>query len=106
MDGFTQYLPLFTSVFGLFGFLIGAGWLSRGYLNNKFDEVHDNIDQKVNSLEKNIIQKLEYHERHDDERFGAIDRAVWDIRIRNAARDGLTFLKDSDAPRSATSTNL
>lgn len=63
------------------------GWVAAWWFSKKFEEVHDNIDTKVQNLEKNIISKLEYHERHDDTRFASIDKAVWEIKVRNAARD-------------------
>lgn len=35
-----------------------------------------------------IMNKLEYHERHDDQRFGELRDDIWEIRLRNAAKDG------------------
>ncbi len=64
------------------------GWVAAWWFSRKFGEVHDNFDTKINALEKNIVSKLEYHERHDDDRFAEIRNAVWDIRVRNAAIDG------------------
>lgn len=87
MDSFLPYFPLFAWSFGTAVTLLGFGWMAQSYLNRKFNETHDALNQQLGSLEKNIIQKLEYHERHDDERFSAIDKAVWEIRVRNAARD-------------------
>lgn len=39
-------------------------------------------------VKDDIIGKLEYHERHDDQRFQEIRNDVWEIRVRNAALDG------------------
>ena len=47
-----------------------------------------------------IIAKLEYHERHDDERFEqmskdiasryhTVNNRIWNIELRNAAKDGV-----------------
>lgn len=84
---YTQYAQLFTFAMGLVGALLTSGWVAASYLNRKFGDLHDTIDDKIESLEKNIVHKLEYHERHDDDRFAEIRNAVWDIRLRNAARD-------------------
>ncbi len=89
MNSINEMLVSASYFFGIVGSLTFAGWCAAVYLNRKFNEVHDNIDEKTNSLEKNIIQKLEYHERHDDTRFSEIRDAVWKIRIRNAAQDGV-----------------
>lgn len=40
-------------------------------------------------VEKAIAEKLEYHERHDDDRFGQIRSDLAELRIRNAAKDAL-----------------
>lgn len=34
-----------------------------------------------------ILEKLEYHERHDDIRFDALTKDLWEIRVRNASVD-------------------
>jgi len=71
----------------LVSFFVAAGWISAWWFSKKFNEVHDAIDNKVEKLEKTILTKLEYHERHDDERFSSVDKAVWEIKVRNAAID-------------------
>lgn len=54
----------------------------------------------ITEASKDIINKLEYHERHDDERFDALSKDVatryhtvnnriWNIELRNAAKDGI-----------------
>lgn len=98
MNNYSEWTSLITFALSVAGFLIGFGWFSAWWVSKKFGEVHDNIDDKILSLEKNIIQKLEYHERHDDTRFKEIRDAVWNIKIRNAAIDGLnTPARGSDA---------
>jgi len=47
------------------------------------------VSERVSTVEKVIVGKLEYHERHDDSRFGAIRDDLSDIRIRNASKDAL-----------------
>lgn len=88
MNTISDWASLTAYALGLIFSLMSTGWVSAWWLNRKFNEVHVKIDDNINSLEKNIVQKLEYHERHDDERFMEIRNAVYDIRLRNAAKDG------------------
>lgn len=41
------------------------------------------------SLTKEILDKLEYHERHDDIRFSQLHDSIWDMKVRNAAIKGI-----------------
>lgn len=45
-------------------------------------------------MKEDILNKLEYHERHDDERFGQVSNDLWTLRVRNAAFDAAEKLKD------------
>lgn len=83
----SEWIGLITFALSIMGSLITIGWVTALWLSKKFTEVHDNIGEKVLQLEKNIISKLEYHERHDDDRFSQVDKSIWEIRVRNAARD-------------------
>lgn len=60
-----------------------AWWLSGNFLS---------IRKDIYALEKIILDKLEYHERHDDTRFSQLRDDIWDIRIHNAAKDGARYL--------------
>lgn len=82
----------------IFGAIIGTAlfvWASAWWLAKKFSGVEGTLFKKIDALEDNILRKLEYHERHDDERFSQVRNEVWDIKVRNAARDGLTTTKVS-----------
>ena len=39
-------------------------------------------------MQKVILDKMEYHERHDDQRFHEMNKELWTIKIRNATIDG------------------
>ena len=54
----------------------------------QFKSVRDLVYTKVSELQKNLTEKLEYHERHDDARFGQVINDLWAIKVRNAAKDG------------------
>ena len=50
--------------------------------------VRELVHIEVDKLERGISQKMEYHERHDDDRFGRIRDDLWEIRVSNAAKQG------------------
>ncbi len=79
---------MFDSQWAYVGFLASVGasvWSLAWWLNGHFT----NIRKDVYLLGKEILDKLEYHERHDDTRFSQIRDDIWDIRVRNAATDGM-----------------
>lgn len=66
------------------------------WMNNQFNKIKDllfhQIDKqntKIDALEKSLIEKIEYHERHDDKRFEDVRNSLWEIRLRNAAVEGI-----------------
>jgi len=58
------------------------------WINKQFSNLRSFVYDKVDGLEETILAKLEYHERHDDRRFGDLSNDLWEIRVRNAAIDG------------------
>jgi len=71
----------------------GTTWGLSWSLSRRFSEIKGELFQRIEKLQDNILGKLEYHERHDDRRFGGLRNDLWEIRLRNAAKDGIT-LKD------------
>jgi len=62
--------------------LISVGtltWLAAGQFSA--------VRSLVYSQTEKIVEKLEYHERHDDKRFQMMADDVWAIKVRNAAKD-------------------
>jgi len=54
---------------------------------SQFTGVRKLIHQEIGRVEANVLQKLEYHEQHDDQRFNTVNNNLWEIRIRNASKD-------------------
>lgn len=46
------------------------------------------VTKIIYSQSEKILSKLEYHERHDDDRFESVRKDLWQIRVQNAARTG------------------
>ncbi len=63
----------------------GSVWSLAWWLNGHFT----NIRKDFLSLGKEIIEKLEYHEKHDDQRFAALGNEIWELKLRNAIVKGL-----------------
>src|SRR5713226_3628121 len=66
------------------GTIVGTVGSLTWWLGAQFKITRDLIFK----VKDEIIAKLEYHERHDDERFLSIRNDIWEIRLRNAALDG------------------
>jgi hypothetical protein len=64
---------------------LGAQWRLSMWLAKQFTEFRNMMDD----LKTDILDKLEYHERHDDERFSEVRKDLSDIRLKNAVRDAL-----------------
>lgn len=62
------------------------------WLSGQFSTIRSLIYERLGVVERTILEKLEYHEKHDDMRFNGIQNDIWDIRVRNAAKDGLAPL--------------
>lgn len=72
-------------------------WGLAWWLSGQFSEIRALVYQQMLRVETNILNKLEYHEKHDDTRFSNIQNDLWDIRVRNAAKDGLSPLMAREA---------
>lgn len=57
-------------------------------MSRQFMAIRNLVYDKHEQLQKFITDKIEYHERHDDERFSAVTKDLWELRVRNALVDG------------------
>lgn len=55
--------------------ILMAQWRLSSWLSKEFESVKN----LVYSIEQKILDKLEYHERHDDRRFSEIHDRMWQI---------------------------
>lgn len=83
-----EYISIFLTGIGIMSTLVTVGWISASWMNKKFAELTEQIDVQIRKLEDNLIRKLDYHEKHDDDRFSQVRNDIWEIRLRNAAHDG------------------
>lgn len=80
---------LFVSTAGLFIAVFSAVWSLAWWLSGKFSKVEKLVYTMADKVANSILSKLEYHERHDDDRFSQIREDLSEIRVRNAAKDSL-----------------
>jgi hypothetical protein len=66
-------------------FTSGSVWGLAWWLSGKFSEVRHLVYDLVDKAERNILSKLEYHEKHDDSRFDSIKKDMFAIQIKQAA---------------------
>lgn len=99
-----EKIPDVILVAGSVGIFVGGTvWALAWWLSGQFSEIRAFVYEQTNRIEQTILKKLEYHEQHDDKRFGGIRNDLWDIRVRNAAKDGLAPLVSRDKDYSGTS---
>lgn len=69
--------------------IVGATWSLAWWFSKQFGSLRSLIHSKTEQLEKFILEKLEYHEKHDDDRFSQLGNQIVEIRLRNASKDML-----------------
>lgn len=80
---------LFVSMAGLFLTVFAAVWSLAWWLSGQFTAIRNLVYTTAEKTASSILSKLEYHERHDDDRFSQIREDLAEVRIRNAAKDTL-----------------
>lgn len=64
-------------IVGIILAILTAQWRLSSWLGKQFDSVKD----LVYTMEDRILDKLEYHERHDDQRFADINNNLVKIQL-------------------------
>ena len=72
-DIIVSFVAILTALFGGFS----GVWVLRGWFASQFSKFYDRMEK----MESNILEKLEYHEKHDDQRFAAVDNRLWEIKM-------------------------
>ena len=68
-------------------FVGGTVWALAWWLSGQFSEIRAFVYQQMSRVEVNILDKLEYHEKHDDNRFEDLNKELWDVKIRLASKN-------------------
>jgi hypothetical protein len=90
---FNNWLYLAFLIISITSTTLGTAFWLSWWLSKQFVSTKQLVYERADSLKKFFLEKIEYHEKHDDSRFQEIRNDIWDIRVRNAARDGLIVRK-------------
>jgi hypothetical protein len=82
-------LPEAWSVYGIILSVIGAVWSLAWWLSSKFTEINKQIYDQGEKIAKFFNDKLDTHEKHTAKKFYEVSEAIWEIKLRNAAVDGV-----------------
>lgn len=77
-------------IIGLSALILTMMTMQAGFgawISNQFNKVR----AAIYSMRDDVLAKLEYHERHDDRRFGELGDDIWEIRVRLAQLDGTSL---------------
>lgn len=94
-------LNIMFGVITCLGIILGAVWGHSLWLSKQFNSLRELIYSKVGDLEDVLLSKLEYHERHDDKRFSDMHNELWEMKLRNAATQGLLFENQKPKPNAS-----
>lgn len=73
--------------------IIGVTWYYCWWLSKQFSDVRRLVHSGKEEVKVYFSDKLDYHEKHDDDRFAKIMDEIWLIKLRNAAIDAERNLK-------------
>lgn len=82
--------------------IITAVWGHAIWLSNRFSSISQEMDKRFEKLLTTLLGKIEYHERHDDQRFGEINNGLWEVRLQNALRGRVSQSKKTTGINSRT----
>ncbi len=85
MENWNVLLAVFGSVSGV---LITV-WRFAIWIQQQFAQMKDYTHLRISELENKVLTKLEYHEKHDDQRFSEVHNEIWEIKVLNAASKGI-----------------
>ena len=89
LNGMNLTISDWLTLVGMFSTILISVGSFAWWLGKQFSSVRKLVYEKIEQVQKLFTDKLEYHERHDEIRFNTVTNDLWDIRVRNAARDGI-----------------
>lgn len=66
-------------------FVGGSVWGLAWWLSGQFSSLRNLVYAQIKGTEESILNKLEYHERHDDTRFNNMQKDLFNIQLRQTA---------------------
>ncbi len=75
--------------------VLGAGmiiltsmWKFSTWISEQFSSMKDYVNDRISDLENKVIDKIDYHERLDNNRFSNIHNEIWELKVLDATRNG------------------
>lgn len=89
---------LVLGVLGAVMIVLTSMWRFLTWISEQFASMKDYVNDRISDLESKIVDKLEYHEKHDDHMFSNIHNEIRELKILDATRNGamLTTRKDKE----------
>lgn len=75
-----NWLSLLSILIALETTLVAGIWGFAWFLAKKFTNIYTKIQNALDTM----VDKLDYHEQHDDKRFNQITDGLWALRLENA----------------------
>lgn len=72
----------------IIGASVSSAWAVSWFLSAKLNSTNTLVYRKFEELRNMFLEKLEYHERHDDVRFDNIRKDIYQFGLRMAANTG------------------
>lgn len=89
-----NWLTILGMVATLFGVTVSVVWGLAWWLSRQFTFLRNLIFTETKGIRDMLIEKLEYHEQHDDKRFadirdniGRVRDDLWEMRVTQAAKN-------------------
>lgn len=68
--------------------ILGMSLFGFAYLSRQFSIINSSIYKVADGLRSTFLDKLEYHERHDDVRFDNVRKDIYQLGLKMAAKTG------------------
>lgn len=89
---------LVLAILALASTVLASVWTLSLWLSRQFSQVKTLVYDKSEQIQTVFAEKLDYHEKHDDQRFSQMTNDLWEIRLSNAARFGFNGKRPKEDP--------
>lgn len=76
----SNWIALMAMLLALETTLLGGIWGFAWFLSKRFTQIYSKIQATLDLM----VEKLEYHEQHDDKRFSQVTDSLWALRVEQA----------------------
>lgn len=77
------------TIVGIIIAVVGAAFAQSQRIDRQFSNTREFVSKRVDDVKEYFTQKLDYHERHDDQRFANINDNIWSLRVDHATQTAL-----------------